>query len=92
MGIVIQKPLMAVVFARTTRMDFKNMRTAGRPVVLLTLPWRHCMISDRCGFDGRGANGHSNDWRMWDGIPMGYEWFLVDKYYTLLAVPLRTKP
>jgi hypothetical protein len=47
---------------------------------------------DRCGFEGRAANGHSNDWRMWDGTPMGYEGFLVDNYYTLLAVPLRNKP
>jgi hypothetical protein len=44
---------------------------------------------DQGGFEGRGANGRSNDWRMWDGTPMGYEGFLVDNYYTLLAVPLR---
>jgi hypothetical protein len=42
-----------------------------------------------CGFEGRGANGRSNDWRMWDGTPMGYEGFLSDNYYALLAVPLR---
>jgi hypothetical protein len=41
------------------------------------------------GFEGRGAKGRSNDWRMWDGTPMGYEGFLTDNYYTLLAVPLR---
>jgi hypothetical protein len=44
---------------------------------------------DQGGFEGRGAKGRSNDWRMWDGTPMGYEGFLVDNYYTLLAVPLR---
>ncbi len=44
---------------------------------------------DKGGFEGRGAGGRSNDWRMWDGTPMGYEGFLVDNYYTLLAVPLR---
>lgn len=44
---------------------------------------------DRGGFEGRDASGRSNDWRMWDGTPMGYEGFLVDNYYTLLAVPLR---
>lgn len=44
---------------------------------------------DRGGFEGRGANHKSNDWRMWDGTPMGYEGFLVDNYYTLLAVPLK---
>ncbi len=40
-------------------------------------------------FQGWGPNGHSNDWRRWDGTPMGYEGFLCDNYYTLLAVPLR---
>jgi hypothetical protein len=44
---------------------------------------------DRGGFEGRGAKGRSNDWRRWDGTPMGYEGFLTDNYYTLLAVPLR---
>lgn len=43
----------------------------------------------RGGFEGRGAHNRSNDWRMWDGTPMGYEGFLTDNYYTLLAVPLR---
>jgi hypothetical protein len=42
-----------------------------------------------CGFEGRGAKGQSNDWRRWDGTPMGYEGYLTDNYYTLLAVPLR---
>jgi hypothetical protein len=41
------------------------------------------------GFEGRNAKGQSNDWRRWDGTAMGYEGFLVDNYYTLLAVPLR---
>jgi len=44
---------------------------------------------DKGGFEGRGSSGNSNDWRRWDGTPMGYEGFLVDNYYTLLAVPLR---
>jgi Bacterial alpha-L-rhamnosidase 6 hairpin glycosidase domain len=44
---------------------------------------------DRGGFEGRGAKDRSNDWRRWDGTAMGYEGFLVDNYYTLLAVPLR---
>jgi hypothetical protein len=43
----------------------------------------------RCGFEQRGANGMSTDWRRWDGTPMGYEGFLTDDYYALLAVPLR---
>ena len=41
---------------------------------------------DRGGFEGRDAKGFSNDWRMWDGTPKGYEGFLTDNYYTLLAV------
>jgi Bacterial alpha-L-rhamnosidase 6 hairpin glycosidase domain len=44
---------------------------------------------DQGGFEGRGANGRSNDWRRWDGTPKGYEGFLSDNYYALLAVPLR---
>ena len=41
------------------------------------------------GFERRSTNGRSNDWRRWDGTPMGYEGLLVDDYYALLAVPLR---
>jgi hypothetical protein len=37
-------------------------------------------------FQGRGSNGMSKDWRTWDGTCYGYEGFLVDNYYTLLAV------
>lgn len=43
----------------------------------------------RGGFQGWGPNGRSYDWKRWDGTPMGYEGFLCDNYYTLLAVPLR---
>jgi len=43
----------------------------------------------RSGFEGRDAKGRSNDWRRWDGTPMGYEGLLTDDYYALLAVPLR---
>jgi hypothetical protein len=42
-----------------------------------------------CGFEGRDAKGHSNDWRRWDGTAMGYEGYLCDNYYALLAVPVR---
>ena len=41
------------------------------------------------GFQGQGANGLSNDWKAWDGTPWGYEGFLVDNYYALLAVLAR---
>jgi hypothetical protein len=44
---------------------------------------------DKCGFEMRGANGYSSDWRKWDGTPWGYEGLLTDNYYALLAVPLR---
>ena len=42
-------------------------------------------------FEGKGVNGMSNDWRAWDGTAWGYEGFLVDNYYTLLAVLAREK-
>jgi hypothetical protein len=37
------------------------------------------------GFQGRGADGNSYDWKGWDGSPRGYEGLLVDGYLTLLA-------
>jgi hypothetical protein len=37
-------------------------------------------------FSGRGANGQTNDWKDWKGGAHGYEGFLVDNYYTFLAV------
>ncbi len=37
-------------------------------------------------FQGFGPNGNSKDWRTWDGTCWGYEGFLVDNYYALLAV------
>ena len=37
-------------------------------------------------FQGRGSNSMSQDWKAWDGTCWGYEGFLVDNYYTLLAV------
>ena len=43
------------------------------------------------GFQGQGANGMSNDWKAWDGTPWGYEGFLVDNYYALLAVLMRER-
>lgn len=42
-----------------------------------------------CGFEGKDAKGHSNDWRRWDGTAMGYEGYLTDNYYAMLAVPVR---
>ena len=43
----------------------------------------------KCGFEGTDALGYSADWKRWDGTFKGYEGYLVDNYYTLLAVPLR---
>lgn len=40
-------------------------------------------------FEGTGADQRTNDWRKWDGTAEGYEGFLVDNYYALLAVPER---
>ncbi len=37
------------------------------------------------GFQGRGANGLTYDWKDWQGGPHGYEGLLVDGYLTLLA-------
>jgi hypothetical protein len=37
------------------------------------------------GFQGRGPNGMTYDWKAWDGTPWGYEGLLVDGYMTLLA-------
>jgi hypothetical protein len=42
-------------------------------------------------FQGQAANGMSNDWKAWDGTPWGYEGFLVDNYYALLAVLARER-
>ena len=48
---------------------------------------------EKGGFRGRGHNGMSNDWKAWDGTPWGYEGFLGDNYYVLLAVLVReSKP
>ncbi len=44
---------------------------------------------EKGGFEGVGHNGMSNDWKAWDGTPWGYEGFLTDNYYALLAVLAR---
>jgi hypothetical protein len=40
----------------------------------------------RQGFSGRAPNGLTYDWKDWQGGAHGYEGFLVDNYYALLAV------
>jgi hypothetical protein len=37
-------------------------------------------------FQGRGRNGMTRDWKTWNGASHGYEGFLTDNYYALLAV------
>ncbi|MGA7413468.1 MAG: hypothetical protein WBW33_23545 [Bryobacteraceae bacterium] len=41
------------------------------------------------GFQGRGPNGQTYDWKDWNGGPHGYEGLLVDGYLTLLAATPR---
>ena len=41
-------------------------------------------------FQGRGGDGMTRDWKVWDGTCWGYEGFLTDNYYALLAVLDRT--
>ncbi len=38
------------------------------------------------GFQGKGPNGMTYDWKAWDGTPHGYEGLLVDGYQALMAV------
>jgi Bacterial alpha-L-rhamnosidase 6 hairpin glycosidase domain len=38
------------------------------------------------GFEGWSSNGRTRDWKSWDGTGHGYEGFLSDNYYVLLAV------
>ena len=42
------------------------------------------------GFEGRGPNGKTYDWKAWDGTPNGYEGFLSDNFMVLAAVMERT--
>lgn len=39
---------------------------------------------ERGDFQGRGENGMTFDWRMWDGTPYGYECLLADNYTSML--------
>jgi Bacterial alpha-L-rhamnosidase 6 hairpin glycosidase domain len=38
------------------------------------------------GFQGKGRNGMTYDWKTWNGTPHGYEGLLTDNYLALLAV------
>jgi hypothetical protein len=44
---------------------------------------------EKGSFQGGAPNGMTYDWKAWDGTPWGYEGFLVDNYYALLAVLAR---
>ncbi len=41
---------------------------------------------EKGAFQGECENGMTKDWQTWDGECWGYEGFLVDNYWTLLAV------
>jgi hypothetical protein len=43
------------------------------------------------GFEGRGPNGLTYDWKAWDGTPHGYEGFLSDNFMVLAAAMHRPK-
>jgi hypothetical protein len=43
----------------------------------------------KCGFQGTNEQGYAADWKRWDGTFKGYEGYLTDDYYAMLAVPLR---
>lgn len=44
------------------------------------------------GFEGRGPNGRTYDWKAWDGTPNGYEGFLADSFMALAAEMQRPVP
>jgi hypothetical protein len=44
------------------------------------------------GFEGRGPNGLTYDWKAWDGTPHGYEGFLSDNFMVLAALMHRPSP
>ena len=44
---------------------------------------------EKGSFSGTAPNGMTYDWKTWDGTPWGYEGFLTDNYYALLAVLVR---
>jgi hypothetical protein len=47
---------------------------------------------DRNDFEGRDpATNRSKDWKSWDGAAFGYEGYLADNYYALLAVVERDR-
>ena len=43
------------------------------------------------GFEGRGPNGLTYDWKAWDGTPHGYEGFLSDNFMVLAALMHRPR-
>jgi hypothetical protein len=44
---------------------------------------------DEGNFQGYDINGVAKEWKKWDGTGCGYEGFLTDNYYALLAVQKR---
>jgi len=73
-------------FAYFTIAAFESVGQRGRAQAIL-LPLLQAFGARE--FEGTGSNGLTNDWRKWDGTAEGYEGFLTDNYYALLAVPPR---
>jgi hypothetical protein len=46
---------------------------------------------DRAEFEGREPNSRSKDWKDWKGAAFGYENYLADNYYALLALVARDR-
>ena len=61
------------------------LRDLGRDTEADAILYPMLQAFENGGFQGRGPNGLSYDWKTWDGTPRGYEGFLVDNYMTLLA-------
>ena len=61
------------------------LRTLGRDKEADAILYPMLKAFEDGGFQGRGPNGMTYDWKAWDGTPWGYEGLLVDGYLTLLA-------
>jgi hypothetical protein len=61
------------------------LRTLGRDEDADAILYPMMKAFEDGGFQGRGPNGMTYDWKAWDGTPWGYEGLLVDGYLTLLA-------
>ena len=79
-------PSFAETSARFAYITLAAVYRLGRTEEADRIPFPLLEAFAKGSFQGRGANGMSNDWRAWDGTCWGYEGFLADNYYALLAV------